>query len=125
MAKPLTREQAARKKFQAAQFMERIGQPDRADEFNRMSVDEYAEGKGLSLSNPNTNRRSNMATPQTETKTDLQNRIDDAIVTLEDAYVPESTREELAEAVSDALDTLRGEDTDEDEDDDDQDDDLD
>jgi hypothetical protein len=118
MAKALNREQAERKKSQAARFMERIGQPDRADDFDRMSVDDYAEGKGRSLSNPVTRERNrttmaNGAT--TTTKADLQDQIDSAISTLEDAYVPESTREELAEAISDALDTLRGEE-DEDED---------
>jgi len=97
--------------------MERIGQPDRADEFDSMSVDDYAEGKGRRLSNPVTReRKSTMANSATSTtKADLQEQIDSAISTLEDAYVPESTREELAEAISDALDTLRGE---EDEDDD-------
>jgi hypothetical protein len=33
MAKQVTVEQAERKKQQAAAFMERIGEPDRADEF--------------------------------------------------------------------------------------------
>lgn len=98
--------------------MERIGQSDRADEFDQMSVDDYAEGKGRRLSNPVTRERNktmaNGAT--TTTKADLQDQIDSAISTLEDAYVPESTREELAEAISDALDTLRGEDEEEDED---------
>lgn len=102
--------------------MERIGQPDRADEFDQMSVDDYAEGKGRRLANPATRERNrtmaNGAT--TTTKADLQDQIDSAISTLEDAYQPESTREELAEAISDALDTLRGEeDEDEDEGDDD------
>jgi hypothetical protein len=40
--KEVTREQAALKKSQAAAFMERIGQPDRAEEFESISVDEYA-----------------------------------------------------------------------------------
>jgi hypothetical protein len=39
MAKALTGEQAEGKKSQAARFMERIGQSDRADEFDQMSVD--------------------------------------------------------------------------------------
>lgn len=47
VGKALTREQAARKKDQAAAFMNRIGQPDRAAEFESMSVSEYADGKGL------------------------------------------------------------------------------
>jgi hypothetical protein len=39
MAKALTGEQAEGKKSQATRFMERIGQSDRADEFDQMSVD--------------------------------------------------------------------------------------
>jgi hypothetical protein len=39
MAKALTGEQAEGKKSQAARFMERIGQSDRAGEFDQMSVD--------------------------------------------------------------------------------------
>ena len=72
--------------------MERIGQPDRADEFDQMSVDDYAEGKGRSLSNPVSRERNltmaNGAT--TTTKADLQDQIDSAISTLEDAYQSQS-----------------------------------
>ena len=46
MAKQVTREQAERKKQQAVTLMERIGDTDRADEFDDMSVDEYAEHRG-------------------------------------------------------------------------------
>jgi hypothetical protein len=58
----------------------------------------------------------------TASKTDLQDQIDQAIDVLDDAYAPESTREDLAEAIGSALDILRGESED---DDDDSDDDLD
>src|SRR5215469_1119245 len=109
MAKPkeVTREQAARKKSQAAAFMERIGQPDRAEEFESMSVDDYAEHKGLRLTNPHRRR---IAMPQQSgpTNADLQDTIDSDIEVLEDAYQPESTREELATAVGNALEVLRG-----------------
>ena len=123
MEKALTREQAERKKSQAARFMERIGQPDRADEFDQMSVDDYAEGKGRRLSNPVTReRKTTMAnSANTTTKADLQDQLDSVLSTLQDAYVPESTREELAEAISDAIDIIQG-DVDEDEDDQDDDD---
>jgi len=109
MAKPkeVTREQAARKKSQAAAFMERIGQPDRAEEFESMSVDDYAEHKGLRLTNPH-RRRIAMPQPSGPTKADLQDTIDSAIEVLDDAYQPESTREELATAVGNALEVLRG-----------------
>jgi hypothetical protein len=110
----MTRDEAERKKAQAATFMERIGQPDRAEEFEHMSTDEYVEHKGLSLSNPQAaQRRTQMATSITPTKTDLQDQIDLAIDALDDAYQPESTREDLAEAVGQALDILRGEDEEE------------
>jgi hypothetical protein len=39
VAKEVTREQAERKKTQAAEFMDRMGDPDRADEFDDMSVE--------------------------------------------------------------------------------------
>jgi|SRR5579864_6529525 len=120
MAKEVTREQAQRKKAQAAAFLERIGQSDRGQEFADMSVDEYADHKGLRLTNPRTRReRAQMANGNgTTTKADLQDTIDQAISILDDAYTPEVSREDLAEAVGSALETLRGEGEDEDEDDD-------
>jgi hypothetical protein len=117
MAKQVTSEQAERKKQQAAAFMERIGDPDRADEFDGMSVDEYAEHRGFQLvTNPNRKaRKTNMATG---TKAELQSQIDEAVAVLNDAYAPEATREELATAVGEALDILNGDDDEDDEDDD-------
>jgi hypothetical protein len=55
-SKNVTREQAELKKAQAADFMERIGDDDRASEFDAMTVDEYAANKGLTLSNPSRKR---------------------------------------------------------------------
>jgi hypothetical protein len=52
------------------------------------------------------------------TKTDLQDCVDQAIDILTDAYTPESSREDLAAAVGDALDALEGNGGDEDDDDD-------
>ena len=57
-------------------------------------------------------------------KGELQERVDSAIDLLDEAYAPETTREDLAQAVGQALDVLKGEDDDED-DDDSEDDDLD
>jgi hypothetical protein len=108
MAKQVTREQAERKKTQAAAFMERIGEPDRADGFDEMSVEEYAEHRGFQLvaSNPKgRERKKTMAT-----KNELQDQIDSAIDTLNEAYTPEATREDIAAAVGEALDILNGED---------------
>ncbi len=98
--------------------MERIGDPDRAEEFRDMSTDEYAEHRGLQLTNPPRLRRRTTMAAVITSKSDLQDRIDDAIDTLDEAYAPESTREELAEAIGNALDTLRGEETEEEEDED-------
>ena len=50
------------------------------------------------------------------TKAELQEQIDSAIETLNEAYTPEATREELATAVGEALDILNGEDEESDED---------
>jgi hypothetical protein len=118
MAKQVTREQAERKRTQAAAFMDRIGQPDRAQEFDDMSTDEYAEQRGLRLSNPERKRRQMAARSSGPTKDDLQDTIDSAIATLDEAYTPESSREDLAAAIGEALETLRGEDEDDTDDDD-------
>ncbi|HXP87709.1 MAG TPA: hypothetical protein VN841_23455 [Bryobacteraceae bacterium] len=122
MAKEITREQAERKKAQAVAFLERIGEPDRAEEFEDMDVEEYAEHKGVRLANPRTFKRRNTMPKSTgPSKTELEGRIDSAIDLLDDAYAPETTREDLAEAVGKALDILKGEDEDESDDDEDND----
>jgi len=74
-----------------------------------MSVAEYAEHGGLRLANPSRHRRKFMARTTVPSKSELDEQIEDAIGILDDAYQPESTREELAEAVGKALDVLRGE----------------
>jgi hypothetical protein len=115
MPREVTREKAERKKAQAEAFLERIGEPDRAQEFSDMSVDAYATHKGLRLSNPAMRkRRTVMASGNVVTKADLQDVIDEVVGILDDAYEPESNREDLAEAVGHALDVLKGEDEDED-----------
>jgi hypothetical protein len=93
VTKSITREQAERKKSQATEFMDRIGDPDRADDFDDMSVEEYADHRGFRLTNPKRSRT--MATSTGPTKADLQDQIDSAIEALEDAYTPESSREDL------------------------------
>jgi hypothetical protein len=115
MAKSVTREQAERKKSQAAAFMERIGDSDRADEFDDMSVDDYAEHRGLQTANPTRKARKQRMAGTSLTKTELQDTIDSAIETLNEAYAPEATREELATAVGEALDILNGDEDDTDE----------
>jgi len=55
------------------------------------------------------------------TKSELVDLVDQVTGILEDAYSPESSREDLASAIGDALDALEGNDDDEDEDTDDDD----
>ncbi len=117
MAKTITHEQAKRKKAKAAAFLTRIGEPDRAQEFADMSIDEYAEHKGIRLAN--SHQRRSMMPSDVTTKADLQDQIDTAIEELEGAYTPESSREDMAAAIGNALDILRGE-TDEDEEEEDE-----
>ena len=107
MAKQVTREQAQRKKQQAVTLMERIGDTDRADEFDDMSVDEYAEHRGLQIANPRRKeRKTNMAT-----KAELQDQLDSINEVLNGAYTPEASHEDIAAAgVGEALDILNGED---------------
>lgn len=53
-----------------------------------------------------------MASPTKELQNeldDLQDTIDEATSILEDAYTPEASREDLAEAIGQALDVLSGE----------------
>jgi len=106
----VTREQAERKKSQAAAFMERIGEDDRADEFDDMSVDEYVEHRGLQIANPKRKARKTTMAGAGPSKAELQETIDDAIEVLDAAYAPETGREELASAIGQALDILNGED---------------
>ena len=106
MAKQVTRDQAERKKAQAATLMERIGEDDRADEFDDMSVEEYAEHRGMQIANPKQReRKTAMAT-----KNELQEQIDSIAEVLNEAYTPEATRADLVEAVGNALDIINGED---------------
>jgi hypothetical protein len=102
----------------AGDFMERMGDDDRAADFDAMSIDEYAEHKGLTLSNPSrTSKRrcTTMARSSGPSKADLENQLDEINDILSDAYDLESSREDMAAAIGQALDTLNGEEPDEDE----------
>jgi len=91
--------------------------------FEGMSVPHYAERRGLEIS-PIQTGEGGIAVCQSNssTKADLQDTLDQVQSILQDAYQPESTREDLAAAVGDALDAIGGENADEDEDLDDDDD---
>jgi predicted RNase H-like HicB family nuclease len=57
-----------------------------------------------------------MAQTTTATKADLEELLDQVQNCLEDAYTPESSREDLAEAIGKALNLLEDEDSDSDDD---------
>jgi hypothetical protein len=101
-------------KAKAADFMERIGDDDRASEFDAMTVDEYAANKGLTLSNPSRDRKRRKVKMASNgfSKADYEDMVDRAIDVLDDACDVASSREDLANAVSSALDILKGEDED-------------
>jgi hypothetical protein len=104
--------------LQAVAFLERLGRDEDAEAFEQMSTQEYAEHRGIELANPTTTNNERVVSIMAEsgsTKADLQDAIDQACSVLEDAYTPEASREELAEAIGKALDVLQGEDEDEDE----------
>ena len=101
--------------------MDRIGDTDRADEFDGISVDEYAEHRGLQVANPKRKeKKQTMAT-----KAELQEQLDNINEVLNGAYTPEASREDIAAAVGEALDILNGEEDDADESEDESEDDSD
>ena len=113
-SKRVTREEAEGKRQKAVDFLDRIGQPDKADEFRDMSTEEYIQHKGLQVTNTNRRRNCSMAANNL-TKSDLQEQLDSIEEILDSAYQVESSREDMAQAISQALDILQeGEDEDED-----------
>ena len=102
----VTYDQVEARKEKAVRFLrDVVGDDDRADEVEDESVEDYADRKGLVIKNPQ-RRTTDMANG--DTKADLQDAIDQATQILSDAYTPESSREDLAAAVGDALDALSG-----------------
>jgi hypothetical protein len=115
MAKEVTREQAATKKAQAARLMERTGQPDRAGAFRDMSVEEYAEHRGLRLSNP----RARRAFMSGETKGELNDKLDEISDLIDESLDSELTREEVIQKIKAMRDVVEAEEEEDAEDDDD------
>jgi hypothetical protein len=121
-----TQQQVETAQTRAVNFLRNVLEDDdRADEVEDMTPEEWAEEKGITITNPerrNTDvangRNANAGNGDDMTKGDLQDCIDTATQILEDAYVPEATREDLAAAVGDALDALAGDYDYEDEEDD-------
>jgi hypothetical protein len=100
-SKILTREQAVSRKAKAENFVDKVlGDKQRVQQIQRESVDDWARETGRTLTNPK-NRSNPVAA-----KADLQDCIDQVYDVLNDAYAPESSREDLVSAVSQALDLL-------------------
>jgi hypothetical protein len=99
-----------------------LGKDEDADRIEGMSTQEYAAERGIEIIR-NPQRRSERRIPvatSTPSKADLQDQISRAIDALNDAYSPEASRGDLAQAVGDALDILNeGDDSDDDDDDND------
>jgi hypothetical protein len=74
--KSLTADQVQAKQDKAVQFLrDVVGDDNKADDFENMSLDEYAEHKGITITNPR--RGKNMANGSSPTKQDLQDQIDE------------------------------------------------
>lgn len=75
--KPLTRTQLEGRKAQAVRFTRDVlGDPDRADEIDAESLEDYAERRKVKLLNP-PNRRTATMPRTTKTKADLESEIAD------------------------------------------------
>jgi hypothetical protein len=121
----VTLEQVEARQRKAVNFARNALQDDDlADSLEDEDPRDYAERERLTISNSPQRRTTNVANGNDMTKADLQDCVDQATQILTDAYVPESTREDLAAAIGDALAALEG-DTGDGEDDDDTDDDQD
>jgi hypothetical protein len=113
LKKQQTYEQVEARKDKGARFLRDVlDDDDRADDIEDESVEDYAERKGITITN--LGRRANMANGNggnDMTKSELEDCIDQVTEILQAAYTPEATREEMAAAIGDALDALSGEDT--------------
>jgi hypothetical protein len=75
MAKALTREQVQAKKDKAVQFLrDVVGDGDKADEFDDMDIEAYAERKHIQIINPR--RNTGMPNGDPRTKSELLDEID-------------------------------------------------
>ncbi len=75
--KSITLSQAETKQRQAVAFLQRTGKEELADEFDNMSVEDYAEHRGLEiLDNPQ--RRTNNMARITKSKDELLAELDEA-----------------------------------------------
>jgi hypothetical protein len=116
----VTLEQVEKRQAKAARFARNVLQDDDlADSLESESPEDYASRKHLVISNSSLNQRRQPMVNGDLTKSDLEEMVDQASDVLSAAYVPESDRETLAEAVGNALDILAGDGDDSDDADDD------
>jgi transcription initiation factor TFIIIB Brf1 subunit/transcription initiation factor TFIIB len=102
-SKTVTFEEAEAKRQKAVDFLNRIGDADAANDFANMSTQDYINHKGLRI--VNNNRRRNCLS---QTKTDLQDVLDQVQGILASVHLPEATREDAMAAIGDALDQIEG-----------------
>ena len=121
----MTYAQVEARKEKAVRFLrDVVGDDDRADEVESESVEDYATRKRLVIENTAQRRVNNVANGNNSmTKADLQEGCDQVQDILSQAYAPESSREDLAAAIGDALDLVENGPTDDTDDTDDGDDD--
>jgi hypothetical protein len=111
-----TYDQVASAQEKAVRFADHVlDDPDLSDDLESLSVEEYADRKGLVIMN--SQRRITNVPTNGVMKDDLQDCVDQATDILTDAYTPEASREDLAAAIGDALDALSGDYDDDDDDD--------
>ncbi|MBM4087128.1 MAG: hypothetical protein FJ272_20250 [Planctomycetes bacterium] len=105
----MTWDQVAGRKRRAVAFIRDVlGDETRADEVEQESLADYAIRRGFTAAE-NPNRRSNnVATVKDLEKeiADLEEALESVQDTLEGVYTPEASREALASAVGEALDTI-------------------
>jgi len=107
IVKSLTRDQLQRRKEKAVRFTRDVLEdPDRADEIAAESLEDYAERRKISLTNPR--RTKNMAR-RTKTREELQDEIDGL----------KAENQELQDQLDSIADIVAPADEDEDEDEDD------
>jgi len=120
-----TYDQVERTEAKASRFAaDVLEDDDLADDIEDESPEDYAERKGIVITNSGLRRKdvANGNGSDDMTKGELQDCVDQALDILQAAYVPESDRETLAQVMGDAIAALEG-DLDEDDNGDDADDD--
>jgi len=112
-SKILTRDQAQSRKDKAVRFAENVlDDSDLADSIADEDLDSWSERKKITLVDNTGKRSPKMASGMR--KADLEDSIDNALSILQGVYQPESSREDLAGAIGDAIDALNGGDDDDD-----------